>query len=493
MIILAAGQGTRMRSHLPKVLHDLCGRPMIAWPVAAALEAGAGRVVVVGGPDGALAEHLPDGVELAVQAEPRGTGDAVRAAADHVDPDADVLVLSGDSPLITAGLIRAIAAAQRADGGAATAATMTLDDPGGYGRVVRASDGSIDRVVETKAAGDATPEELQIREVNAGLYAFAGRALLEALSELGSDNAQGEYYLPDVLSILRTRGERVAGFEVEDPELLMGVNDRVELAAARGVAQRRINHRLMRDGVTIVDPANTVIDAGVQIAPDSVIEPSCFLRGTTRIGSGSRIGPLTTAIDSLIGDEATVVCSYLVSCQVGDRAKVGPYTYLRPGAVLHEGAKAGTFVEIKNSQIGRDAKVPHLSYIGDADIGDETNLGAATITANYDGRAKHRTQVGRRVHTGVDTTLVAPVTVGDDAYTGAGSVITDDVPPGALGVARARQQNIDGYADRCEEQPLADQPSEEQPHAEQASEKQPHAEQPSDEQSREEDAASKTP
>jgi bifunctional UDP-N-acetylglucosamine pyrophosphorylase/glucosamine-1-phosphate N-acetyltransferase len=448
VLILAAGQGTRMRSRTPKVLHPLCGRSMLGWPIAAAREAGAGRIVVVGGPDGALSDHLPEGVELAVQQEPRGTADAVLAAAGFIDPATDVLVLSGDVPLITADLVRAIAASQRDGGAAATVATTTLDDPSGYGRIVRGTDGSIERVVETKAPGDATEEQLAIREVNAGVYAFAGQALLDALREVRSDNAQGEYYLPDVLPVLRAQGAKVSAFEVPDPAVLMGVNDRVELAAARAVAQRRIHEELMRSGVTIVDPATTVIEAGVRIGPDTVIEPSCFLRGTTRIGAGCRIGPLTTVIDSQLGDAVTVAHSYLVSCEVDDLATVGPFAYLRPGAVLREGAKAGTFVEIKNSEIGRGAKVPHLSYIGDAEIGEDSNLGASTVTANYDGRAKHRTHVGKRVRTGVDTTLVAPVTVGDDAYTGAGSVIVGDVPPAALGIARARQENLAGYADR---------------------------------------------
>jgi bifunctional UDP-N-acetylglucosamine pyrophosphorylase/glucosamine-1-phosphate N-acetyltransferase len=448
VIILAAGQGTRMRSTTPKVLHPLCGRAMLGWPIAAAREAGAGRIVVVGGPDGALADHLPAGIELAVQQEPRGTADAVLAAAGFIDPAADVLVLSGDAPLVTAELVRAIASAQSDADVAATLATTTLEDPSGYGRVVRGADGSIERVVETKAPGDATEEQLAIREVNAGMYAFAGQALLDALREVRSDNAQGEYYLPDVLAVLRAQGARVTAFEVPDPDLLMGVNDRVELAAARAVAQRRIHEDLMRSGVTIVDPATTVIEAGVQIGPDTVIEPSCFLRGTTRLGGGCRIGPLTTIIDSHLGDAVSVAHSYLVSCEVADAATVGPFAYLRPGAVLREGAKAGTFVEIKNSEIGRGAKVPHLSYVGDAEVGEDSNLGASTITANYDGRAKHRTHVGKRVHTGVDTTLVAPVTVGDDAYTGAGSVITRDVPPAALGIARPKQENVEGYAGR---------------------------------------------
>ena len=447
VLILAAGQGTRMRSRTPKVLHELCGRPLIAWPIEAALGAGARRVIVVGGPDRALAPHLPDDVVLAVQSEPRGTGDAVLAAAEHIDDD-DVLVLSGDVPLLTADFLTALHGAHRDARAAATMATEVLDDPSGYGRVVRAADGTVQRVVETKTAGDATPEELRIREVNGGVYAFGARALLDALGQVRPDNAQGEYYLPDALKVLRAAGERVAAHEVDDPSLLLGVNDRVDLARVRTLAQRRINEAHMRAGVTIVDSSCASIDWGVEIGGDTVIEPGCVLRGATRIGGDCRIGPLSTLVDAVVGDGAEVLRSHLHGCEVRAGARVGPFAYLRPGALLREQSKAGTFVEIKNSDIGAGAKVPHLSYIGDADVGAGANLGAATITANYDGHSKHRTVIGAGVRTGVDTTLVAPVTVGDDAYTGAGSVITMDVPPGALGIARERQRNVDGYASR---------------------------------------------
>ena len=453
VVILAAGEGTRMRSAVPKLLHPICGRPMILWTVEAALEAGAAKVVVVDGPGRVLEPVLPAGVTLVVQQEPRGTGDAVRAAAGEIDPAAPAVVLNGDVPLIDAATIASLIEAHASDGAAATLITMRLDDPGAYGRVLRAADGSVERVVEAKAsAGDATPEQLAIREVNAGVYAFDGDALVSALAEIRADNAQGEYYLPDAVPALRAAGRTVAALEVDDASVTLGVNDRVELAAVQALAQRRINERHMRAGVTIVAPASTVIDAGVEIGPDTVIEPSTFLRGATRIGARCRIGPLTTVEDSTIGDEVTVRHSFLTGCELHDGATVGPFTYLRPGAVLRERAKAGTFVEIKNSDIGAGTKVPHLSYLGDADIGEDSNIGASTITANYDGRRKHRTKIGSRVKTSVDTTLVAPVTVGDDAYTGAGSVITKDVPEGALGIARERQRNIEGYAKRREEE-----------------------------------------
>jgi bifunctional UDP-N-acetylglucosamine pyrophosphorylase / glucosamine-1-phosphate N-acetyltransferase len=448
VVILAAGQGTRMRSATPKMLHEICGRPMIDWTVKAALESGAGRVVVVDGPDRALQAHLPDAVTVAVQEQPNGTGDAVRAAAHHIDPGGPVVVLTGDVPLITVEVISALSAAHSGGGAAATVATMELDDPDGYGRIVRGPDGSIERVVETKHGGDATPVELAIREVNTGLYAFDGEALTDALEHVRPQNVQGEYYLPDVIRALREAGRPVAAFEVDDPAVLLGVNDRADLARVRAVAQQRIHARHMREGVTIVDPATTLIDADVVLRRDTVVEPSSFLRGSSHAGEGCRIGPLTTLVDTELGDRVTVLQSYLVECRVGAGVSVGPFAYLRPGTVIEDGAKAGTFVEIKNSRIGAGAKVPHLSYIGDADVGEEANLGAGTITANYDGRDKHRTRIGRRARVSVDTSLVAPVELGDDAWTAAGSVVTEDVPPGALAVARARQRNVERYAER---------------------------------------------
>lgn len=428
-----------MRSQKPKVLHELCGIPMVLWPVRAALEAGAGRVVVVDSPERLLAEVLPDGVELAVQEQPDGTGGAVAAGMAVVgggegasaDASAPVLVLSGDVPLVSAAAIAALVDAHLESGAAATMATTILDDPTGYGRVVRDGDGAVQRVVETKEPGEATQAEREIREVNTGIFVFAAQALTGALPRLGKDNAQGELYLPQVLDVLRADGAKVAAHAVDDETLVLGVNDRATLARVRAIAQRAIHERHLRTGVGIVDPAATVIDVDVEIGQDTVIEPFTTLRGATRIGR-----------------ECTVRHSYLVDCVLEDGVIVGPFAYLRPGTVLRAGTRVGTFVEVKNSDVGPDARVPHLSYIGDADVGADTNLGAATITANYDGHAKHRTTVGSGVRTGVDTTLVAPVSVGDDAYTGAGSVITGDVAPGALGIARARQENIEGYAER---------------------------------------------
>jgi bifunctional UDP-N-acetylglucosamine pyrophosphorylase/glucosamine-1-phosphate N-acetyltransferase len=467
VVVLAAGQGTRMRSNVPKVLHELCGRPMGLWPVVAALEAGAGKVVVVDSPARPLAEVLPADVELVVQPVSNGTGGAVAAAAEAIDPGAPVVVLSGDVPLVSAAAIAELVAAHVAGGTAATMATTVLDDPSGYGRVVRDEHGAVARVVETKTEGDATPAELEIREVNTGIYAFDGAALLGALPRLSADNAQGELYLPQVLDLLRADGAVVLAHAVDDPHLVLGVNDRVALAHVRALAQRAILERHMRAGVTVVDPLATWVDVDVRIGQDARIEPGTALRGATEVGAGTivgphttatdtqigehaTVGPHTTAIDSRIGERAAVRVAWLDRAVVGAGASVGPFAYLRPDAVLGEGSKVGTFVEVKNSAIGPGAKVPHLSYIGDADVGERANLGAGTITANYDGHAKHRTTIGKRVRGGVDTAFVAPVTVGDDAYTAAGSVITEDVPPGALGVARARQQNREGYAERRE-------------------------------------------
>jgi len=426
-----------MRSQVPKGLHPLCGRPLITWPALAAQQAAAGTVLVVDSPLRALAPALPEGVRMAVQDEADGTGGAVAAgiamldAEGGLDESEPLLVLNGDVPLVSAEVIDELIEAHRASGAAATVVSTMLADPRGYGRVVRDPGGLVQRVVETKREGDATDAEREIREVNTGIFAFAPRALREALPRLGTRNAQGERYLPEVLALLRGDGAPVAAHLIEDERLVLGVNDRAELARVRRIAQDAIHERHMRAGVTIVDPAATVIDADVEIGEDTVIEPFTSIRGATSIGSG-----------------CTVRQSYLIDCALEDGVTVGPFAYLRPGTVLRHGAKVGTFVEVKGSDIGAGTKIPHLSYIGDADVGEQSNLGAATITANYDGFDKHRTKVGDRVRTGVDTTLVAPVELGDDAYTGAGSVITDDVPEGALGIAREQQSNVEGYSER---------------------------------------------
>jgi bifunctional UDP-N-acetylglucosamine pyrophosphorylase/glucosamine-1-phosphate N-acetyltransferase len=445
---MAAGQGTRMKSAVPKVLHPVAGRAMVAWPIHAAREAGAGRIVVVVSPDRDITGALPGRVESVPQPVSDGTGGALRAAREVIAGSETVLVLSGDVPLVSAEMISALLARHAESGAAATVVTAVLDEPGSYGRIVRGVDGDVEQIVEAKVEGDASAEQLAIREINAGIYAFAGAPLADALERIGNDNAQGEYYLPDVLPLIRAGGGRVIPFVSEDPNVILGVNSRADLAVVEAEARRQILRRHMLGGATIVDPASTWIEAEVEIGSDVRIEPGCSLLGATRIGDGSVIGPHTTAIDARLGSEVTAPHSYLVECEVGDGCSVGPFAYLRPKAKLEQGAKAGTFVEIKNSTVGAGSKVPHLSYVGDADIGEGSNLGAATITANYDGRLKHRTTIGDRVKTAVDTTLVAPVTIGDDAYTGAGAVIREDVPPGALAVSRGEQRNIEGYAAR---------------------------------------------
>jgi bifunctional UDP-N-acetylglucosamine pyrophosphorylase / glucosamine-1-phosphate N-acetyltransferase len=435
-----------MRSSTPKMLHPVCGRPLVAWPVLAAREAGAGRVAAIVSPGHDISAGLPEGVETVTQEAADGTGGALRAALPLIETSDTVLVLSGDHPLISPATIAGFLEAHAAADAAATMMTIELEDPGAYGRVVRGADGAIERVVEAKAGGDASGEELAIREINAGTYAFEAGPLAAALARLSNDNAQGEYYLTDLFAILREAGHSVAGHRAEDFAVTMGVNNRVELATAEAEARRRILERHMLAGVTVVDPGSTWIDAGVEIAADARVEPGTSLRGATSIGAGAAVGPLTTLIDSAVGAGSAVIHSYLVECEVREGCSVGPFAYLRPGALLEDGAKAGTFVEIKNSHVGEGTKVPHLAYVGDAEIGPGSNLGAGTITANYDGFRKHRTVIGRDVRIGVDTMLIAPVEVGDSAYTGAGAVIKDDVPEGSLAVSENAQRNIDGYA-----------------------------------------------
>jgi bifunctional UDP-N-acetylglucosamine pyrophosphorylase/glucosamine-1-phosphate N-acetyltransferase len=432
-IVMAAGKGTRMRSRTPKVLHELCGRPMVRWTVDAAIQAGAHKVVVVRSPSMDLSAALPDGTIDAVQDGDPGTAGAVAAGLPALDGDQlPIIVLNCDHPLIPASLLSELVAAHVADGGPGMIASAIVDDPGSYGRVVRDGAARLARVVETKVEADATSEELAIREVNSGIYCFDADALRGALPRVGSDNAQGERYLPEVLSIFTGDGTSPTAHSFDDPRLMMSINDRVELARVTDAAQQQILEQHMRAGVTVVNPASTTVDADVVIGEDTVLEPGTHLRGATSVGQGATIGPHVVAVDAVIEDGVSV----------------GPFAYLRPGTVVRQGAKIGTFVEIKNSVIGAGAKVPHLSYIGDADVGAGTNLGAVTITANYNARTKtkSRTTIGDDVKTGVLTALVAPVSLGKNAYTGAGSTVTEDVPAGALAVSRGKQKNIGGYA-----------------------------------------------
>ena len=443
---MAAGRGTRMRSTTPKVLHPLCGRTMIEWVVAAARAAGAGRIVCVTRPGDGVAEQLPSGVEAVEQRAGEGTAAAVLAARDRIDAGAPVLTLSGDHPLVGADLLEALVREHERSGAAATLLTTDRLDPSGYGRILRRPDGSVERIVEPKSADGVAPQHLAIREINLGTYAFQPEALLAALERV--PDAGGERYLTAVFEALRSAGGRIATHRTEDLAAAIGVNDRAALMAAEAVARERILGRLARAGVTIHAPATVAVDADVEVGADTQLGPGTVLRGSTTVGAGCVVGPQATIVDSRVGDGAEVVAAHVVEAEIGPRAAVGPFAYLRPGARLAEGAKVGAFVEVKNATIGAGAKVPHLSYIGDADVGAGANLGASTITANYDGREKHRTEIGAGARTGVHTSLVAPVSVGDEAYTGAGSVVTDDVPDGALGIARPRQRNVEGYADR---------------------------------------------
>jgi bifunctional UDP-N-acetylglucosamine pyrophosphorylase / glucosamine-1-phosphate N-acetyltransferase len=456
VLIMAAGHGTRMRSSLPKVLHPVCGRPMIDWVIEAARSAGAGRIVCVTRPGEGVEEALPEGVDSAEQTSGEGTGSAVLAARDGIAPDTTVVVLSGDHPLISADLIASLLQRHESEGAAATLLTTDRIDPAGYGRIVRAPDDSVERIVETKYPEHVPPEELSIREVNVGTYAFAARELFGALESV--DETSGERYLTGVFPVISERGGRIAAEMTDDVLSSIGVNTRADLMEVERHLSRRLIEEHALNGVSFASPLTTTLQADVEIGEDTVIGPGVTIEAGTRIGASCQIGPHTTLINARLADGVWVAHSYLVDCEVESGAKIGPFAYLRPGTVVRENAKIGTFVEVKNSDIGRGTKVPHLSYLGDADVGEGTNIGAGNITANYDGRRKHRTKIGKRVKTSVDTSFVAPVSVGDDAYTGAGSVITDDVPDGALGIARARQENLEGYAKRKEQEASDEQP-----------------------------------
>jgi bifunctional UDP-N-acetylglucosamine pyrophosphorylase / glucosamine-1-phosphate N-acetyltransferase len=429
-VVLAGGLGTRMRSEKPKHLHVLLGRRLVDWVVAAAEVLDPRPLVVVTGPDYADAF---DGLTVAVQQRPLGTGDALAAARPSLtDHDGAVLVLAGDAPLLRGDTLRRLLETHRGAQAAATVLTSHRQDPADYGRIVRAEDGSIRAIVE---AADASEEERAIREVNSSIYVFDSAQLWPALEGLAPANAQGELYLTDTVRQLVESGARVVAHEAEEDEEAAGVNTRVELAAAAAALRDRINEEHMLAGVTIIDPTTTWIEPSVTLEPDATIHPFTVLRGRSRVAAGAEVGPHAVAVDA----------------EIGPRVLVGPFCYLRPGTVLEAGAKAGTFVEIKNSRVGEGTKIPHLSYVGDAEIGTGTNLGAGNITVNYPhqpGRPKSRTRIGDNVRTGVHNSFVAPVEIGDGAWVAAGSVITKDVPPGALAVARARQENKEGYAAR---------------------------------------------
>jgi bifunctional UDP-N-acetylglucosamine pyrophosphorylase / glucosamine-1-phosphate N-acetyltransferase len=447
VIVLAAGEGKRMKSALPKVLHTLLGRSLVGHVLAAAEPLAAQRTLVVVGHGGdQVNEHLAQvapGAEPVRQEQQHGTGHAVRIS---LPPEATgtVVVLNGDLPLITSATLTELVGRHEAAGSAATLLTAEAADPSGLGRIVTGERG-FERIVEER---DATPAERRIREINAGAYAFDAALLRDALGKLSSDNDQGEEYLTDVLGLLVAAGYPVGVQRAADPDEALGVNDRVQLARLRALLRDRINEAWMLAGVSITDPATTWVDVTAQLDRDVVVEPNTQLRGGTAVGAGAVVGPDTTLTDVYVGPGASVVRTHGSGSRIGAGASVGPYAYLRPGTVLGDKGKIGTFVEVKNSEIGAGTKVPHLSYLGDATIGENTNIGAASVTANYDGAHKHRTVIGAHVKIGVDNMFVAPVEVGDGAYTGAGTVVRRDVPPGALSVSGGPQRTFEGWVEQ---------------------------------------------
>ena len=448
-VIMAAGQGTRMKSDLPKVLHGVAGQSMVRWVVQAAQAAGVNEVmVVVGHGADQVRADLPDGVSSCVQSEQLGTGHAVQVAVDALgDVTGDtVLVLSGDTPLLRSEALARLIEDLVTTGSAAALLTSIVEDPSGYGRVLRGADGNVTGIVEQK---DASASELAVREINAGVYAFDGARLVTGLADLDNDNAQSEYYLTDVVTQFAGQGLTMVGVPTGIEEVA-GVNSHVHLATANAVMRSRIAVGFMEAGAWIQDPASTYISGDTTIEPGARIYAGVHLENGCSIAAGATIGPDVFASDSTFGAGARVWYSVVRGTQVGPNVEVGPYASLRPGTVLEESSKVGTFAETKNTTLGEGAKLPHLSYMGDATIGARANIGAGTITCNYDGVHKHRTEIGDGAFVGCDTMLVAPVRIGDDAVTGAGSTISRDVPDRALGVERAQQKEIPGYADRVD-------------------------------------------
>ncbi|MEU6366135.1 bifunctional UDP-N-acetylglucosamine diphosphorylase/glucosamine-1-phosphate N-acetyltransferase GlmU [Streptomyces sp. NPDC046931] len=451
VVVLAAGEGTRMKSATPKVLHDICGRSLVGHVLAAARELKPENLVVVVGHArekvGAHLAEIDPGVRTAVQTEQNGTGHAVRMALEELGGSVDgtVVVVCGDTPLLTGETLRRLAGTHQEDGNAVTVLTAEVPDATGYGRIVRDGTGAVTAIVEHKDASDA---QRAIREINSGVFAFDGQLLAESLKKVRTDNSQGEEYLTDVLGILRSAGHRVGASVAGDHREIAGINNRVQLAEARRILNDRLLTEAMLAGVTIVDPATTWVDVTVTFEQDAVVQPGTQLTGATHIGEGAEVGPNSRLKDTRVGAGARVDNTVSDGAVVGPQASVGPYAYLRPGTHLGVRSKVGTYVETKNASIGEGTKVPHLSYVGDATIGEYTNIGAASVFVNYDGQDKHHTTVGSHCRTGSDNMFVAPVTVGDGAYTAAGSVITKDVPPGSLAVARGQQRNIEGWVAR---------------------------------------------
>ena len=446
VVILAAGEGTRMKSSTPKVLHSISGRSLVGHVLTAVTALSPQQVrVVVGAGREQVEAHLSEiapHVTTVFQEKRGGTGHATQLALDGLKASGTILVLAGDTPMLTGSSLSELLNAHHAGGFTASVLTAEHPDPTGYGRIIRADDDSLLRIVEER---DADEIQRDILEVNSGVYAFDAIKLAGAIGKLKNDNSQGELYLTDVIEILRNDGGKIAAVLIDDFIEILGVNDRVQLAESAALLRDRINEDLMRDGVTIVDPLSTWVDATATVASDVVLMPGTAISGTTTVAAGAVIGPRTTLVDCTVGTGARVIESRCTEAIIGEGASVGPYTFLRPGTKLLPHSKVGAYVEMKNATLGEGSKVPHLSYVGDAVIGEGSNIGAATIFVNYDGVEKHYTVVGDHVRIGSDSMLVAPVTIGDGAYTAAGSVITEDVPPGAIGVGRAKQRNVIGW------------------------------------------------
>lgn len=444
-VILAAGKGTRMKSKLPKVLHKIGGKPMLQHVLDAADAAGAARKVVVVGHEAELVEAMVgEQAQMALQAEQLGTGHAVmQTEAVLKDFCGTVMIICGDTPLLEAAELKKFYEGHVASQAAATVLTAFMDDPAGYGRIIRDADGNVLGIVEEK---DAVLEQKAIKEINTGIYCVEAPLLFEVLATLTCDNVQGEYYLTDVLAKLNAMGKKVGGVATADSDMIMGINSRRQLAEAENIMRQRILNKLMDDGVTIMDPASTFIEKGVEIGQDTVIYPYTWLEGTTKIGEDCQIGPNVRLTNVRIGNTAELQFVYGHDCEVQDNVVIGPYVHLRPDTVIGDNVKIGNFVEVKNSHVGTGSKLPHLSYIGDSDIGNSVNIGCGCITVNYDGKKKHRTIIEDNAFVGCNSNMVAPVTIGAGAYIGAGSTITKDVPGDDLGIARAKQKNIEGWA-----------------------------------------------
>ena len=447
-VILAAGMGTRMKSQMPKVLHKVCGKELCRWVIDASKEAGACKVMaIIGHKADMVKEKLQGECEFAIQAEQKGTGHAVMQAEDFIKANSGshVVILNGDTPLITPELIKEAIESHIAEGNQATVITAILDDATGYGRIVRGADGHVTKIVEQK---DASEEEKAIKEVNSGMYVFDGEALLYALSKLTPNNAQGEYYLTDTVEILLGIGKRVGAYAVKNEEDIRGINDRVQLNESEKIMQGRINDKLMRSGVTMRLPESVYIEADVEVGPDTEIEPNVVLKKGTRIGSGCLVGMSSRLDRAIIHDNVEIISSVIVNSEVKSDTTVGPFAYIRPDCTVGSHVKVGDFVELKNSTIDDGTKISHLTYIGDSDVGKNVNFGCGTVTVNYDGKKKYRTTIGDNSFIGCNTNLVSPVTVGEGAYIAAGSTITDDIPDESLSIARARQVNKTDWKDK---------------------------------------------